>query len=53
MVLLVGANNVQSGIDRSPSSVSISKNHSATVLGDLNGDHPKVCGFRVRRLFSM
>ncbi|KAL0274169.1 UNVERIFIED_CONTAM: hypothetical protein PYX00_006656 [Menopon gallinae] len=41
LVVSPGANNVQSGIDRSPSSVSISKNHSATVLGDLNGDHPK------------
>ncbi|EEB11139.1 sodium-driven chloride bicarbonate exchanger, putative [Pediculus humanus corporis] len=33
--------NVQSNIDRSPSSTSISRNHSASGLGDGNGDHTK------------
>lgn len=38
-----GASNVQSGMDRSPSSISITRNHSASVLPDLNGgEHPKV-----------
>ncbi|KAK6632261.1 hypothetical protein RUM44_007302 [Polyplax serrata] len=36
-----GAGNVQTGMDRSPSSTSITRNHSATGLGDGNGDHPK------------
>lgn len=38
----LGAGNVQTGMDRSPSSTSITRNHSATGLGDGNGDHPKV-----------
>lgn len=40
--MFLGASNVQSNIDRSPSSTSISRNHSASGLGDGNGDHTKV-----------